>query len=482
TMLMRRILMRPAARRLATAAWTGQESLATSDPQLWSLIQEEKQRQFRGLELIASENFTSRAVMQCAGSCLTNKYAEGYPGARYYGGNEVVDRIELLAQSRLLDCFGLDPQRWGVNVQPYSGSPANFAAYTGLLKPHDRFMGLDLPDGGHLTHGFASPQKRVSATSVYFESLGYKVDQRTGLLDYEQLESTARLFRPRLIVAGVTAYPRLLDYARFRRLCDELGAVLMADMAHISGLVAAGVIPSPFEFADVVTSTTHKSLRGPRAGVIFYRRGERPPASAKEAPRQYNFEERINFAVFPGLQGGPHEAAIAGIAAMALQARSPEFKAYAKQVLANAQAMSRALIAKGHSVVTGGTDCHLLLVDLRPKGVDGARAERVAELAAITFNKNTVPGDKSALVPGGIRLGTPALTTRNLVEKDFEAVVDFIDKAVDIAIHAKSKTKTLKDFKKFVLEDAETARRIGELKQEVESFASRFPMPGWEDY
>lgn len=258
---------------------------------------------------------------ECVGSCLTNKYAEGYPGARYYGGNEVVDQIESLAQERVLECFKLDPAKWGVNVQPYSGSPANFAVYTGLLKPHDRIMGLDLPDGGHLTHGFVNQGRRISATSVYFESMPYKVDPTSGLIDYDKLAASALLFRPKLIIAGTSAYSRLLDYARFREIADSVGAVLHADMAHISGLVAAGVIPSPFDYVDVVSTTTHKSLRGPRAGMIFYRKGVKHIDPKSKAEVKYTFQSDIDFAVFPSLQGGPHENAIAGIAAMAHQVR-----------------------------------------------------------------------------------------------------------------------------------------------------------------
>ncbi|KAF0991404.1 hypothetical protein HZS_3468 [Henneguya salminicola] len=296
-------------------------SLSETDPEIYTLIMDEHKRQRTGLELIASENFTSVSVRECLGSCLTNKYSEGQPGKRYYGGNEYIDKIELLCQKRALKAFNLDETTWGVNVQPYSGSPANFAVYTGLLKPHDRIMGLNLPDGGHLTHGFMSKTKRVSATSIFWESIPYRINPLTGLIDYDELQKLAFSILPKLIIAGFSCYPRHLNYARFKTVADSVGALLMADISHISGLVSSGLSPNPFLYAHVVTTTAHKVLRGPRTGLIFYRKDK--------GPNHSDLENKINSAVFPGLQGGPHNNVIAGLATALKQVDTEEYKTYA---------------------------------------------------------------------------------------------------------------------------------------------------------
>ncbi|XP_019447182.1 PREDICTED: serine hydroxymethyltransferase, mitochondrial-like [Lupinus angustifolius] len=455
--------------------------LEAVDPEVADIIELEKNRQWKGLELIPSENFTSLSVMQAVGSVMTNKHSEGYPGARYFGGNQYIDMAETLCQKRALEAFRLDPTKWGVNVQPLSGSPANFQVYTALLKPHDRIMALDLPHGGHLSHGYQTDTKKISAVSIFFETMPYRLDESTGYIDYDQLEISATLFRPKLIVAGASAYARLYEYERIRKVCDKQKAVLLADMAHISGLVAAGVIPSPFDYADIVTTTTHKSLRGPHGAMIFFRKGLKD-ISKQGKEVLYDYEGKINKAVFPGLQGCPHDHTVAGLAVALKQATTPEYRAYQEQVLSNSSKFAQALTEKGYDLVSGGTENHLVLVNLKNKGIDGSRVEKVLEAVHIAANKNTVPGDVSAMVPGGIRMGTPAPTTRGFVEEDFVKVAEFFDAAVNIAVNIKAESKgtKLKDFLAAIQTSSYFQTEIGKLRHDVEEYAKQFPTIGFE--
>ncbi|KAI1920120.1 Cytochrome B translational activator protein cbs2 [Ophidiomyces ophidiicola] len=473
------------------------EHLQQADPTIYNIVQNEKQRQKHFINLIPSENFTSQAVLDALGSVMQNKYSEGYPGARYYGGNEFIDQAERLCQQRALQTYGLNPEEWGVNVQPLSGSPANFYAYSAVLQPHDRLMGLDLPHGGHLSHGYQTPTKKISAVSKYFETLPYRLDESTGLIDYDKLEEMAKLYRPKLIVAGTSAYSRLIDYPRMKKIADGIGAYLLSDMAHISGLVAAGVIPSPFPQSDIVTTTTHKSLRGPRGAMIFYRKGIRR-RDAKGNPEMYELENQINAAVFPGHQGGPHNHTITALAVALKQAQSSEFKTYQQNVLENAKALANRLGNStsngglGYNIVSGGTDNHLVLVDLKNRGVDGARVERILELCGVASNKNTVPGDKSAMKPGGLRMGTPAMTSRGFAPEDFSRVADIVDRAVvitqklDKAAKAEAEAKnrknpsSLKAFFDYIGEGEEVSE-IVQLRKEVEDWVGTFSLPWTEE-
>ena len=410
--------------------------LAQVDPAIAGLIRREVERQEHGLELIASENFVSVAVLEAMGTALTNKYAEGVPKKRYYGGCEVVDEVEQIAIDRAKALFGAAH----ANVQPHSGAQANMAAYLAVLKPGETLMGLALPHGGHLTHG--SP---VNFSGVLFRAVAYGVREDTGTIDYDEVRVTARAERPRLIVAGGSAYARIFDFAALRSIADEIGATFLVDMSHFAGLVAGGVHPSPVPHAQIVTTTTHKTLRGPRGGMILC---------------TADLAKAVDKWVFPGTQGGPLEHVIAAKAVALGEAARPEFKTYAAQVVKNAQALAQALLGRGYAIVSGGTDTHLMLVDLRPKSLTGKDAEQLLDRAGITVNKNTIPGDpQSPFVTSGIRLGTPAVTTRGFREPEMARVAELIDEVL-----------TRKD-------DA----TLGRVKSEVRALTDAYPLYAGRD-
>ena len=396
------------------------------DNQIFDLIQEEKERQLNGLELIASENFVSDQVMQAQGSILTNKYAEGYPGKRYYGGCEIVDIIEQIAIDRAKELFGAEY----VNVQPHSGSQANTAVFAALLKPGDKILGFDLSHGGHLTHG--SP---VNFSGKLYKPSFYGVEKETGVLDYDKIQEIATAELPNLIIAGASAYSRDIDFKRFRKIADSVGALLMADISHPAGMIAKGILNDPIPHCHVVTSTTHKTLRGPRGGIIMVGKDfENPFGETLKSGKPKMISTLLNSAVFPGNQGGPLEHVIAAKAIAFGEALTDEFLEYQIQVKENAAAMAKAFVAKGYDLISGGTDNHCMLIDLRNKNISGKDAEIALGKADITVNKNMVPfDDKSPFVTSGIRVGTPAITTRGLKTKDMIAVVDFIDEAIQNA-------------------------------------------------
>lgn len=420
------------------------------DKEIFDIIEQENLRQHKGIELIASENFVSNQVMEAMGSCLTNKYAEGYPGHRYYGGCEVVDKAEQLAIDRACKLFDAEY----ANVQPHSGAQANMAVFMTCLRPGDKFLGLNLAHGGHLSHG--SP---VNFSGLMYKALEYNVREEDGLIDYDQMEEVARRERPRLIVGGASAYCREWDYARMRRLADEIGAILMVDMAHPAGLIAAGELENPVKHAHIVTSTTHKTLRGPRGGLILMGK-DFPNPWGLTAPNGEvkKMSTLINSAVFPGAQGGPLEHVIAAKAVAFGEALTPEFKTWAKQVRVNAKAMADALINRGYKVISGGTDNHCILVDLRTKFPDltGKVAERVLVQADITANKNMVPFDsRSPFQTSGVRFGTAAITTRGLKEDQMKTIVDFIDR---------------------VLSNPENEAEIAAVRAEVNALMANYPI------
>jgi glycine hydroxymethyltransferase len=409
--------------------------LAKADPEIATQIQNEINRQHEGLEMIASENFVSRAVLEAAGTVFTNKYAEGYPGKRYYGGCEFADVVENLARDRAKQLFGADH----ANVQPHSGSQANAAAYMTLLTPGDCILGLDLAHGGHLTHGH-----KLNFSGKLYRIVGYQVRKDTETIDYDELEATAAREKPKVIVGGGSAYPRQFDFARMRAIADKVGAYLMIDMAHFAGLVAGGVHPSPVPHAHVVTTTTHKTLRGPRAGMILC---------------QQEFAAGIDRSVFPGQQGGPLIHVVAAKAVAFKEALAPEFAAYAQQIVANAKVLAEAMAAEGYRIISGGTDTHLMLIDVFQKGILGSEAEAALGEAGITVNKNAIPYDTNPpMKPSGIRIGTPALTTRGMKEPEMRVIAGWIAQA---------------------LEHRTDAGKLQQIRGQVREMAESFPLYGW---
>lgn len=406
-------------------------TLEKIDPEIKNIINEEKHRQMNQIELIASENFVSEAVLEALGSIMTNKYAEGYPGKRYYGGCEVVDKAEELARERAKQLFGCEH----VNVQPHSGSQANMAVYQTVMKPDDTYLGMNLSNGGHLSHG--SP---VNFSGLLYNVIPYGLKEDTELIDYDEIRKLAVENKPKMIIAGASAYPRIIDFKRIREICDEVGAVMMVDIAHIAGLVATGLHPSPVPYADFVTTTTHKTLRGPRGGMIM----------CKE-----KWAKALDKAIFPGLQGGPLMHVIAAKAVAFKEALDPSFKEYQQNILLNAQALAKGLTNRGFRLITGGTDNHLMLVDVRNKKVTGKVAEKALDKAGITANKNSIPNDpEKPFVTSGLRLGTPAVTTRGMGVAEMDKIADFIDRA---------------------LTEPENEENLAKIKSEVVQLCNRFP-------
>ncbi len=418
------------------------------DTQVFDLIRKELERQRRGIELIASENFTSLQVMQAMGGVMTNKYAEGYPGRRYYGGCEIVDQTEQLAIDRIKKVFNCEY----ANVQPHSGAQANAALMLALLQPGDKILGLDLSMGGHLTHGSA-----VNFSGKLYQPVFYGVKKEDGLVDYDMMQHVARAEKPKLLICGASAYSRDWDYARIRAIADEVGAFVMCDMAHPAGLIAKDLLNSPFDHCHFVTSTTHKTLRGPRGGIILMKKDFENPFGQKDTKGNTKMMSNlIDMAVFPGTQGGPLEHVIAAKAVAFGELLSDEYTTYAKQIVANAQAMAGLFVARGYDIVSGGTDNHLMLIDLRNKNISGKKAEQVLGKADITLNKNMVPfDDKSAFVTSGIRIGVPAITTRGMKEKHMSTVVDLIDRA---------------------LMNADDEPLLAKLAKETNAFMEQFPL------
>ena len=437
--------------------------LKQKDPTIYQLIKDEEKRQREVLEMIPSENYTSKAVMEALGTILVDKYSEGYPKKRYYQGNKIIDEVEILAEERAKKLFNVPY----VNVQPYSGSPANSAVFLALLEPlKDKIMGLSLSFGGHLTHG--SP---VSFSGKYFKTVPYTLG-KDGLLDYSAIEQLAIKERPKLIICGFTAYPRIIDFKRFGQIAEKIGAYLLADISHIGGLVAAGVHPSPSEYADIIMTTTHKTLRGPRGAMLM--------VTSKGLKKDKDLADKIDKAVFPGLQGGPHDNQTAAIAVCLLEASKPAFKIYAKQIVKNSKKLAGELIKYDFDLVSGGTDNHLILVDLANKNVNGALAAYTLEVAGIVVNKNGVPNDKMPpFYPSGIRLGTPAITTRGMKEKEMVKIAKWINLTIEEVsdYHLPGEKEARKEYFKKLKKEIVKNKKLIQISEQVKELTAKFPLP-----
>jgi glycine hydroxymethyltransferase len=436
------------------------------DKQVREIIKAEKERQRDELEMIPSENYASSEVMRAVGSCLMNKYAEGYPNKRYYQGNKNIDDVENLAIKRILKAYNLSEAKWAVNVQPHSGCEANLAVYNALLEPSDKIMSMYLPDGGHLSHGWQMKDKKVTLVSKIFKVEFYKVNKTTKLLDFDQIEKQALKFKPKLIISGGTAYPREINHKRMGQIAKKVGAYYLADVAHEAGLIVGGVMKSPLPWADVMTFTTHKTFRGPRGAVIVCKK---------------DLIDKINFSVMPGFQGGPHMHTIAGIAVAAKEAKTLSFKQYCKQVVANAKTLGQCLSKAGLEIVSGGTDKHLVLVDLRNKDLSGFVIAWALEKAGIVMNRNTVPLETaSPYYPSGLRMGTPAVTSRGMKEKEMVKIAKWVIKVIELSKDDKlpddnaKRREFVKSFRQRIGEDKELKR----IKREVKDLCQKFPVPG----
>ncbi|KAL4466838.1 hypothetical protein ABPG74_010435 [Tetrahymena malaccensis] len=455
------------------------QGIKEADPQLNEIIQKEIQRQKSTINLIPSENYTSLSAKQAVGSIMNSKYSEGLPLNRYYGGNQFIDKMEILCQNRALELFGLNPTEWGINVQAHSLTPANFHVLTGLLQNHDRVMSLSIEHGGHLSHGQNIKRERLSAGSVYFEVLNYGINEKSGLIDYDKLEEQAKYFLPKVIFGGADLYSRKIDYERLRKICDSIGATLVVDLGQVSGLVATKILPDPFKYADIVTSATHKSLRGPRGALVFYKQGVKG-VDKKGNEIKYDFKNKIENAIFPGSQGGPHNHTIAGIAVALKEAQQQNFKEYQQQVVKNAQVLYQTLSQKQYNILTNGTDNHLVLVDFKSKGINTLQLIHLLEQVHIDTYRSTLPNGKETFISSFLALGTHPMTTRGCTENDFKTIAEFIDRGALLLKELSTKQPaptSAQEIQKWAEQNVQSNSSLQKLQQEAASFVKQFEVP-----